>query len=407
TAAALVTFWLVSLHVSPEAFGRCSLYLAALGAAAMLLVNWPNAALLRYGREEWVQRQRVGETLAARGLLYAAGVIATIGLAWLLDPLLRAYLSIATSPFWWLVLGIVLMPVVEMAIYAHQAVGRRLPYGYAPLVSRVTFLAAVALIPVAGIRAEWDYLAAAMAAGWLLSATLVILTFPRDAWCGLRPTRAALRRILGYSWAIPLGALAAYTVNWVDAWVIRIYLGPEAVGIYTWAYQITAIGGLAFAPLGALLIPSMVDAHVAGDLRRLSRHGQRSLRLVVLVGALGTIVLAVVYPLLSSLAGPGYRGSYPVILLLLAAIPFQLLGYLMNPLMAPFESLVPKGMLMNAGLAVANVIGDLVLVPLVGITGAAIATWGVFCLRGACSASAAGCRSTWSCATSGDWSFRA
>lgn len=382
TTAAFLGSWLVSLHVSPDAFGRYSLYLAILGAATMLLVSWPNAALLRYGREEWVQHQRMGETLAARALLYAASVCGALILAWLLDPLLQAYLTIRASPFWWVALGIVLMPLVELAVYAHQAVGSRLPYGYVPLVGRTTFLVAIALIPLRGNEAEWEYLAASMAFGWLLSAVLTVATFPRRAWSRFRLTSDRLRRVLRYSWAIPLGALAAYTVNWVDAWVIQAYLGPEAVGIYTWSYQVTAMGGLAFAPLSAMLIPSMVDAHVVGDLQRLSRHGQRSLRLVVLVSIGGTVLLAAVYPILSTVAGPSYRAGYLVMLLLLSAIPFQLLGYLMSPVMAPFEALVPKGMLVNVGLALANVVGDLLLVPVVGITGAALATWAVFALSG-------------------------
>jgi len=377
-ATVLVSSWLISLYISPAVFGQYSLYLSVVGACGMLLINWPNAALLRFGREEWNSEKRIGETLAASFLLYFMGTIVAIGLAWWLDSLAARFLDLHDSPFFWIALGVILFPLTQIGVYANQATGQALPYSYAPLLNRSTFLLGIVLVPLLKVTAEWNYLVAWGLAGTSLASIVTFCLLPRCAWRSFRYKGAKLKQILRYSWAIPLGAVAAYTVNWVDAWVIRGFMDPAAVGLYTWAYQVTMIGSMAFAPLGVILAPIMLDARLAGDIARLGLHGHHSLRLMVAAGIVGLVILTAVYPILSMVAGSNYLRTYPVILILLSAIPFQLLGYLINPIGSAFEHLVSRAVLISVGVAVLNVLGDVLLVPQVGIIGAAVATLIVF-----------------------------
>ncbi len=374
----LVSSWLVSLYIRPAVFGQYSLYISVVGACGMLFINWPNAALLRFGREEWNSEKRIGETLAASFVLYFMGTIVAIGLAWWLDSLAARFLDLHDSPFFWIALGVILLPLTQIGVYANQATGQALPYSYAPLLNRSTFLLGIVLVPLLKVTAEWNYLVVWGLAGTSLASIVTFWLLPRCAWHSFQYKGAMLKKILRYSWAIPLGAVAAYTVNWVDAWVIRGFMDPTAVGLYTWAYQVTMIGSMAFAPLGVILAPTMLDARLAGDIARLGLHGYHSMRLVVATGIAGLVILTAVYPMLSMVVGSNYLRTYPVILILLSAIPFQLLGYLMNPIGSAFEHLVPRAVLISVGVAVANVLGDVLLVPQVGIIGAAIATLIVF-----------------------------
>ena len=379
-ATVLVSSWLISLYINPAVFGQYSLYLSVVSACGMLFINWPNAALLRFGREEWNSEKRIGETLAASFFLYFMGTIVAIGLAWRLDSLAARFLDLHDSPFFWIALGVILLPLTQIGVYANQATGQVLPYSYAPLLNRSTFLSGIVLVPLLEFTAEWNYLVMWGLAGTSLASIVNFWLLPRCAWHGFRFKSARLKQILRYSWAIPLGAVAAYTVNWVDAWVIRGFMDSTAVGLYTWAYQVTMIGNMAFAPLGVILAPAMLDARLAGDIARLGLHGHHSLRLMITAGIVGLVILTAVYPILSIVVGSNYLTTYPVVLILLSAIPFQLLGYLMNPIGSAFEHLVSRAVLISVGVAVLNVLGDVLLVPQVGIMGAAIATLIVFSL---------------------------
>jgi O-antigen/teichoic acid export membrane protein len=377
---ALLTQWLISLRVEPAAYGRYSLYLSVVSLSALVVIGWPNAALLRYGREEWSAHGRLGETLAARLAIHAATLALVLGAAWGGDVFVSRFLGVVQSPLPLIALGILLVPAADLAVYAHLAIGRTLAYGYVPLLNRLPLLIGVLTLAFWPSKAGWRDVALWQVSGAALSVAVAVARLPRGTWQGLRVRWSRLRSVVTYSWSVPLGALAGYTVNWVDAWVLRGFMGPEAVGIYTWAYQVTALGGLVFAALGTILTPSVLDARLRGEAAYLRRYGWRCARLVALSGIAGLALLPLVYPALTLAAGPTYQRSYHVLIILMAAIPFQLASYLVNPIVMSYEHLVPRVMLVSVGVGVANVVGDVLAVPILGIEGPAVVTLAVLAL---------------------------
>src|ERR1700704_2116782 len=150
--------WL-ALCVEPETFGRYALFQSVVSAAALFFISWPNAALLRFGREEWTRDGRVGVTFGARALMFAVCASVAVVVAWVLDARLRVFLHVDSSPFVWLALGVVVIPAAELAIYLNQAIGRTEVYGYSPAITRVGFLAGVMMAPLLGVQPGWKYLA--------------------------------------------------------------------------------------------------------------------------------------------------------------------------------------------------------------------------------------------------------
>ena len=380
--AAIATLRWLAVYVDPETFGRYALFLSVVSAAALFFVSWPNAALLRFGREEWVRDGRVGVTLGARVLLFVGSTTVAIAAAWLLDQPLRVFLHVERSPFVWLALGIVVTPAAELAIYLNQAIGRTEVYGYSPAITRVGFFAGVALIPLLGVRPGWTYLAGWIIASTTVSAAFGFITIPRTSWSGFTVNSGTVITLLKYSWALPFAAISTYVVNWIDMWVIGAVRGVGSVGVYSWAYQITAVAGLAFAPIAVVLTPRVIDARLKQDTVRIARYVDSILPVSILSGGAIAMLFIFVFPALQAVASPAYMSSYPVILILLAALPFQLIAYLVTPLANAYERLIPRIVLVSAAIAALNAIGDLLLVPRLGIAGAAIATTTSFSVGG-------------------------
>ncbi|HSL22716.1 MAG TPA: oligosaccharide flippase family protein [Vicinamibacterales bacterium] len=377
-AATLAGLRWLATYVDPETFGRYSLYQSVVAAAALFLVSWPNAALLRFGREEWTQHGRVGATLGARAALYTVCAAVAIALAWMFDPWIRAFLDVEGSPFVWVATGVVVIPATELAIYANQAIGRTEVYGYSPAITRLGFLLGLALIPLAVDQANWTYLA-----GWLLGSTaaagvFALVTMPLATWSGFGVRVRTVTTLLKYSWALPFGAISTYVVNWIDSWVIRDVRGVGAVGVYNWAYQTTAIASLAFAPIAVILTPRVIDARLKDDRAKIKRYVDSILTSAIALAAGVLIALVLVFPGLHWMAASSYAAAYSVILILLSALPFQLIAYLVTPLANAYERLLPRIVVVSVAIATINTVGDLVLVPRLGINGAAIATLTAF-----------------------------
>jgi O-antigen/teichoic acid export membrane protein len=380
--AALASLRWLATYVDPETFGRYALYQSVVAAGALFLVSWPNAALLRFGREEWTHHGRVGVTLGARALLFAVTTSLALAVAWVLDPQLRVFLNVDQSPFIWVALGVIVLPAAELAVYANQAIGRTEIYGYSPLITRVGFLAGTALIPFLEGRPGWTYLAC-----WLIGATaaagaFAFTTMPRAAFSGFSVNSPTVIALLRYSWTLPFAAISTYIVNWIDSWVIRDVLGVGSVGVYNWAYQTTAIASLAFAPLAVVLTPRVIDARLRNDLTKIKRYVDAILPTATAMAIVVVVVLMMAFPLFSALVAPSYAPAYIVILILLSALPFQLIAYLVTPLANAYERLLPRIVLVSACIAAINAGADLVLVPYLGIAGAAIATTGAFTTGG-------------------------
>ena len=371
--------WL-ALYVDPETFGQYALYQSAVSAGALLLISWPNAALLRFGREEWGTHQRIGATLAARLMLFALCVSVAVALSWLLDPWLRAFLRVEASPFVWIAAGVIVMPTAELAVYMNQAVGRTEMYGYSPLITRAGFLAGVLLIPSLRPGANWIYLAACMVAATALAASVALVTLPRSHYGGFAFDTARVGQLLRYSWTLPFAGISTYIVNWIDSWVIRDVNGVASVGVYNWAYQTTAVAGLAFAPLAVVLTPRVIDARVNGDRIDLQRYVDAIVPTASLIAGAVAFSFAFVFPLLHRVAAPAYAPAYPVILMLASALPFQLIAYLITPIGSAYERILPRFVLVSGVIAMLNTIGDLLLVRWIGINGAAIATTSSFAI---------------------------
>jgi O-antigen/teichoic acid export membrane protein len=379
-AAVSALRWL-AIYVEPEVFGRYTLYQSVVSAIGLFLISWPNAALLRFGREEWVRQGSVGATLGARCALFATSVAAAVALVWWFDPWVRTLLGIAApgpSPWRWIALGIVVVPASELAIYVSQAVGRTEMYGYSPLITRAGFLAGVMLIPLIRPAAEWTYLAGCLILSSVAASVYAFGTMPRAAWRGFEIRPRTVMILVTFSWTLPFAGISTYVVNWVDSWVIREVKGVALVGIYNWAYQATAIAGLAFAPIAVILTPRVIDARLKQDSIRIARYVEAILPAAGVMALATTALLWLAFPLLQRFIAPAYAPAYPIIMVLLAALPAQLINYLVTPLANAYEQLLPRIVLVSVAIAVLNVVGDLLLVPRIGILGAAIATLSAF-----------------------------
>jgi O-antigen/teichoic acid export membrane protein len=376
--AAIGALRYLAVYVEPATFGSYALFQSIVSAAGLFLISWPNAGLLRFGREEWTRERHIGSALAARlGLFVASACVAVVLLSVFRRPLGR-FIGADPSSWLWVAVAAVALPAGEMAIYASQAVGRTEIYGYSPLITRVGFLVGVLLIPALAPHAGWTYLAGCLIVSSLAAFGFAVATLPRGAWAGIRMSGDQIRQLVLFSWSLPFAGISTYVVNWIDAWVIRNAMGVALVGIYNWAYQVMTIAGLVFAPIAVILTPRVIDARVKRDDDRIGRYVHSILPVAALMALATELLLWSAFWLLPRMAPGRYAAAQPVVLMLFSVLPAQLISYLITPLANAYEGMLPRIVLVGVGIAVVNVAGDLLLVPRIGILGAAIATASAF-----------------------------
>jgi O-antigen/teichoic acid export membrane protein len=175
--------------------------------------------------------------------------------------------------------------------------------------------------------------------------------------------------------AFPFALLVGFSTiyNRIDVVLITKYLGYTQTGLYTAAYKFFDL--LAFFPavVSHSLYPVFASLMARGDLAAVRTTLERYIRFMVMsalpVGVGGTILAR---PIITLLAGPEFADSAPV-LAIIAWAPAILFIYIVAN--AVVISQLTKFAMAITGVNVGiNIIGNILLLPRIGIRGAAIMT---------------------------------
>jgi O-antigen/teichoic acid export membrane protein len=324
-----------------------------------------------------------GDLDTLRGLLigvrwlamFSGSVIALIAYS-----LLRSYPdSIGEAYLLPAVLGIVCIPLFAMTD-VQDGLGRAQgwlsialvpPYVLRPVVLLVVMSFAHALdVPMDASTAVFSAIVACWAAA-ILQTLMVQQRLDREIPKGERTYQFG-------SWlrsSLPL--LAVYAAELVlqnaDILVLSAHLPPESVGMYFAAAKTMALVMFVHYAVGSVVAKDFAALHARGDTAALAAYARDAVKWTFwpsLIAAIGILILG--QPLLW-LFSPQFVEAYPVMLILGA-------GFLFRAAVGPAEFILNALGQQNAcaavacGVAVLDIVLNLMLVPAFGLLGAAVAT---------------------------------
>ncbi len=372
-ALAALLLGAVAVYFPPKEFGKFSLALSVVQISCAAILSWPNQAYLRFGRESFRVTGGLGAALGARLTLHVIMFGLMLLLVTLFSTKLGSQMGVEPDQFLMLfVLALFLVPLMEIGLISAQACGRFFAYGIAPVVQRAIQLGAVFAV-VFGSAPSWNLLLGFSILGYLASALLAWADVPIMS---LRPkfSLTEISRAIQYAWALPLATLGAFLLQWMDLWFIRGYLDDASVGHYAWAYTFTLLVTGILVPMAAVLAPKAIDMeldkHVAG-LRKLLGA---IFSICMLSGALLPIVLAMMAGIGASVVPEKYLMSWPVVLVLSAALLCQMGMAFVEPVVYAQERLVPRMALIVMVMVLVKAIGNILLIGSIGMIGSAVAT---------------------------------
>ncbi|MFL5828711.1 MAG: oligosaccharide flippase family protein [Solirubrobacteraceae bacterium] len=177
-------------------------------------------------------------------------------------------------------------------------------------------------------------------------------------------------------YAIPLvpGALAVFVLESSDRLVLQHHIGSAAVARYSVAYNIGSIPILLFGVLNNVWMPRVFALSDAGTRRSVLAHSRDALYALLIPVIIGLGVGAPI--LLHIWAPPSYHPDgllVVVAIIVCTAIPCAGAMSHTRTLLADGRTL--PAAVATIGAAVANIVLNLALVPALGITGSALATF--------------------------------
>lgn len=208
-------------------------------------------------------------------------------------------------------------------------------------------------------------------AGLVVLGVLSLFVF-RYRFC--RFSKVHVVDILKFSvWSIIIGGMSVI-IQATDTFLIEYYLGDAAVGVYRVALHVTLVSLLAVNAVNTVIAPRMSRCFAEGDsagIAELAKNAVTYGLMLAVPAAFGGIVLA--RPILYILYGSEFASGSTALQLLLL---FQAIMVVQSVLLVVFANIRRIGIscvLVGIGFAV-NLILDIILIPKIGINGAALAS---------------------------------
>jgi len=224
------------------------------------------------------------------------------------------------------------------------------------LFGAVTLRSVMAIYPVAGL-------------------SVVVLFVRRVDFSCLLPLRFEpryWREMFDFAKWIVLGSTAVYFINWGDNLVLRVYVSMERIGSYNLAYQVfKGVLALVFVLYGYFL--PFVSEHI-DDRDKMNAYIRVKRPRILILGALVILTMYAAAPRVCAMV---YGDRYPEAPAIFRTLSIGALMMLHVILYAPVMNALKRYRFAQAGnviQVVLNLMLDLVLVPRMGLQGAAVAT---------------------------------
>ncbi|MFC7098967.1 flippase [Halobaculum marinum] len=376
--AALIVL-LTRYLLTPAEYGTLNFVLAAMSVVAIFATLGLPKSASRYVTEFSESDPGLVRHVVRRSLAFVIGLALVVGVAIVTvgEPIARMIGQDTLVPFLLIgagyVIGNALMQYARELLRAFGRVEWSGIVRVAMSVGRVLFVVGLIVAGFGVAGALWGYVAGYLVAavvGGLLLAKRLAGEFEATS----DPDASISRRILEYS--VPLTATRGANVldKKVDVLIVGALLDVTAVGFYTIAKQISDFVSMPASSFGFTISPALGEQNSKGETARAARMYERSLMYVLLAYVPAVTGLALVAdPMIRYVFGADYLGAVPVVQVYGGFILVNAVNKVTSDGLDYLGRARSRAIIKTA-MAVANVILNLLLIPIFGVTGAAIAT---------------------------------
>lgn len=234
----------------------------------------------------------------------------------------------------------------------------------------ITFCLILGLV-VAGVR-DFSFLIVAYVVGAASCLVITLFILRRHLAPDESSERYKLGTALSYGYKAHLSNILAFVNYRADIFLVNLLINPAAAGIYVIAIKISENLWLLSRAVSSVALPRL--SQLSGDEATRRRLTPLLSRMVLWVTTLGAVVLALIaFPLIRILFGEQFAGgAWPLIVLLPGVIALSASRVLSNDIAARGKPEI--NMYMSIITVTVNILGNVLLIPIYGLIGAAFAT---------------------------------
>jgi len=370
----IVNIMVLTRLLTTEEMGVYSLFMMMVNLALVLGLTWSDGSLVRFGREEYLEtdKQSINDAFWIKLLLFLAGSVIFSVIFLVFSEDISAYIGIYRWQVVLIISAFLLNGLMSFLGALFRSVDHMKKAAYVLTLQKLLYLIGLSSLylfefsnnTLIFVLLNVSFLLAIIYNLKNLNVKIISkYHFNKDKFC----------KMWTFSWPILIGASGLYIINYVDLFVIKLYMSNKEVGIYSVAYSgFMSICGVIIL-MQMLFMPLIVEYKHKGQFELIARYINNIYLFILAWAVIAAVGISISSTLIPILFTDNYIAAvHPFDILLVSSI-FYFSTVCLMPIVSAFD-LMLYYQAINLIRSLVNVGGDFYLVPEMGIDGAAYAT---------------------------------
>lgn len=369
----LVLLVMLSKAVGSEGYGVWAQIITTISLLMPIAFLQLGASMVRFLAAEKDKRVLSSGLYSVLAVVAGTGTLLSLLMLVLAEPFAATFLKGAdAAPLIRLSAFLVLLTTLDQVVIEYFLALRQVrKYSVFMIAQVIGELALVAYLISTGTGLYGAVMALLIVRGLLFLAGLYIA---KGQTVFVRPNTAILKSWLRFSVPLLPFSLCFWLMAVGDRYVIGYALGAADVGLYSAAYGLGSIVYLFYVPLNAVLFPAITylfDNNMLQEVKMIAGYTLKFYLFLAIPVAFGLLVLA--KPLLGIMTTEEFAQAYSIVPIVAFATVLFSCSFIFSELLLLFKDTRTVSAVF-VGSALLNLVLNIVLVPRVGIIGAAITT---------------------------------
>lgn len=370
---------IIAKTIQPEGFGILSLFLMISGILCMLIIDWPNSAIIRFGKKEFIETKQISEIFWARFTILIITFLISFFILLYFRNYIDNYVGIKNTSF--LLLGYICSTSMILFISnIFQTTGKIKIFGFMNFISKFSLLVLVIIIIIIFHSLTITNTILLFIISQIIVVLIGIAIINKKWIFPIKFSKEMIFTIIIFSWPMIFGALSAIILDYISTILIKTYLTISDVGIYSVAFMVMTIFSMIILSLPTLILPIVSSI----------KFQQRTNILIEFINeiipqgvffwslfiSLSVIICSFSIPIIF---GQSFAQATTPLLILLFGVSFMSISSFHSSILVNYD-LMKKLVIISILIAVLNLFGSLTLIPINGLNGAALATAGAYAI---------------------------
>lgn len=370
----LIYIALITRILGPQLYGVIVLFTSLVRLGHSVGINWSGNAVIRFGKEEILREGHLRQTFSARLTILLLCLLVVLVIMTLFRKTACNYIGISENLFFLIPLMIVTYSISDFISFILRAIGLMKILSLTTIVRGCFLLAFAVMLWFALIPAQpvLVIVAEIVSYGILIAFSLFFIRY--KSLLPLHFNWIQVSRILHYSWPLIFSFSIGYFLEWGDIFVIKYYATGKEVGLYQTASVLFLHMSNFLMLFCTLFFPIVVRLRTEKRYDLIRIYLERLTPQITIVWVLLiSSILIFSETVFGLIYGPEYRAVSLAFSFLLVGLGFVVLSVMATSVLEAFD-FIKLVMIINLFSAILKLTGGILLVPRLGINGAAIAT---------------------------------